>query len=197
MCSGTTLTSHAAMRLSNRSSLTPKEVKRILDDCLFVLISKEKDSPRAHKLIFDEKAQNYIVAVQDEVNGEVVTFHPTHHNDEIPGEAFLEAKRLVLESEPFSSGYMMQFDQVIRFRFEVQDIITGKIRSLVLKLPGLGYIGNPDLEMDVDLQNKFVSFLSDSLKPGEALKRGYVKTSNKSRCRPFSVEIVKDLLSKL
>ena len=193
----TTLTSHALIRLANRSLLTPEEAIRILDNCLFVLLSKEHDTNRVHKLIYDERNQNFIVAVQDETNGEVITFHPAINNNDITNEALLEAKQLILKSEPIYGTYVMQSDQIIRFRFECQDSLTGKKRFLILKLPALGYFGNPDLEMDIDLQDKIINFLSVSLDPGEIVRYGFVKFTNKSQCKPFCIEIIKDLLSNL
>ena len=70
------LTGHALLRLSERSSLREVEMLELLDMNLSVLIGFEDFTSIAHRVVFISLDQNFLVAVVDTKNDEVMTLLP-------------------------------------------------------------------------------------------------------------------------
>jgi len=92
------LTHHARDQLARRSNLAEGELLLILDQDLVVLIGQEPNTARYHKVFYSRPDNNYLVAIQDNETGDVITIlPPDYHNKwEIPPEVFFAAKRLIL-----------------------------------------------------------------------------------------------------
>lgn len=71
---------HATDRLLEFLSLNAMEVGQILDDELFVLIGEEGQR-KVHKLFWSKPDLSWFVAVQDKLDGEVITILPVHYHN--------------------------------------------------------------------------------------------------------------------
>jgi len=69
----TRLTTHALMRLSERTSITPQSLKKILDGEKYIFLGKERDNNRFSKLFFSKSDDHFYIAIQDAEDGDVVT----------------------------------------------------------------------------------------------------------------------------
>lgn len=69
-------TDHALERLSERSKLTPDELRSILDENLTIQLGKEEGTNRSAKLIFSIVDKKFFVVIQDDNSGYVVTLLP-------------------------------------------------------------------------------------------------------------------------
>ena len=69
----TRLTTHALIRLSERTSMTPQSLAEILDSEKYIYLGKERDNNRVSKLFFSKSDDHFYIAVQDSADGDVIT----------------------------------------------------------------------------------------------------------------------------
>ena len=69
----TRLTTHALMRLSERTSITPQSLSAILDSEKYIVLGKDRDNNRLSKLFFSKSDDHFYIAIQDAEDGYVVT----------------------------------------------------------------------------------------------------------------------------
>ncbi|WP_201600707.1 hypothetical protein [Psychrobacter piscatorii] len=68
--------SHAAKRIFQRTSIDSLELMNLLDNGACVNIGKIAGSSRRHLLFFSQKDKFYYVAIQDGLNGKIITILP-------------------------------------------------------------------------------------------------------------------------
>ena len=94
-------TRHATDRVLGRLTLTFEEVSHILEKEQYVLIGRDRDSSRVHKLFYSELDSFWFVAIQDEADGMVVTILPIdYHNRWRIADETLQQARMLREGPP-------------------------------------------------------------------------------------------------
>lgn len=87
---------HSEHRISERSSLTPEDIRSVLECGSFIRIGQ--DSNRTHKLFWSLADEKPLVIVHDERVDEVVTvLYPDQHPWRIDGSIFSRARILALK----------------------------------------------------------------------------------------------------
>jgi hypothetical protein len=80
-----TLTFHAAKRLNQRCTLTPKQFKRMLDDRATVQLSQQRGGRLVHRLFYSIQDNAWFVGVQDDSDGDVLTTLPLAYFENFHG----------------------------------------------------------------------------------------------------------------
>lgn len=79
------LTFHAAKRLNQRCTLTPKQFKRMLDKRATVQLSQQRGGRLVHRLFYSIQDNTWFVAVQDGTDGDVLTTLPLAYFENFHG----------------------------------------------------------------------------------------------------------------
>ncbi|MBI1956967.1 MAG: hypothetical protein HYS44_00705 [Candidatus Niyogibacteria bacterium] len=176
-------TLHAFERARARLSLTLAEVKALLDDDLVVLIGREDNSPRVHRLFYSAPDQYWFVAIQDEENGEVVTVLPVdYHNAFRVSEGALNmAKEIILGPpsvpEPVKNGKSVNLFFWCEFLLPRKSACFERV-SIGLMCVNLDLIGRNEIEQAI-LQPKIRRWIETEIAkhvPAEAYaKRLFVR----------------------
>lgn len=178
----TTLTDHASLRITERLSMTHKEVVELLNRGLFVTVAIEPGTNRYHRLFFSKEDRMCFVAVQDVKTNELVTILPVNGNAEISGESCEKATEIYCESEQktYFCPKVFQDDQKIRFTFFFGNTETGKLRPVQLRLSANKYIGYLEtIEDNISLSDVLNDFIKSQICQGEVIASIIFKTANK------------------
>lgn len=94
----TSLTRHAKKRLSERTRLTRREIRALLDAGLYVNIGSEPRNDAEHLLLWSLRDQRFIIAIRNPRTAQVITVLPEQFDSycalSIPEEAFEKAREL-------------------------------------------------------------------------------------------------------
>jgi len=87
-------TTHGELRAVERLSLSLSEVIHLLNQGLCVNIGKEKSSNKMHRLFYSKFDNLCFVAVQDEINGDIMTILPIDYHENIAWKISIDAQHL-------------------------------------------------------------------------------------------------------
>ena len=138
MTSQASFTTHAFDRVRSRLSLTTVDVADLLDSDRVILIGREKNSSRIHRLFYSKPDGYCFVAVQDEETGEVVTVMPADYRKAfaVSEDATEMAKRIIMGPpvlSPIDSGMVLSAKhQEMSLRFKCAFTHRGESKGVDL-----------------------------------------------------------------
>jgi hypothetical protein len=167
-----TFTRHALIRVFERLHLSEKEIAQILDSHICVLLGRDGDSTKVHKLFFSRLDNSWFVAVLDESNNEVLTILPSdyHNRWRISSDALDQARALVQGGKK-TSGLVERLMPGVALSFRFSAVLENKqrkIRTVGLgSVPCKGYSSVVDASEDQNVQELLRERLADQITESE------------------------------
>lgn len=137
------VTKHASKRICQRLSLTEKKVRKLVDNGYAVNIGTEPGFNRRHMLFFCKPDMAHFVAVQDSMNGAIVTVLPLDYHRNL---AWSADEADLKKAEELASYFFPAPFVPLNFRisFCYVDQINRQLVKSAFKWPARPYDGIPN-----------------------------------------------------